>query len=154
MGAKAFPTLSVVGYDKDGPSIAKAQERGKKLPNLSFEVVEASTFGVGKTFDVVTFLDCFHDMATASAAAKQAFSVLQPEGMVMLIEMLAAENDSIEEQICLPCAPVFSGFSCHVCLPCGKCNAGDALGTLCPTSKYREIFVDQAGFKSCELVPS
>eukprot|EP00039_Didymoeca_costata_P015413 m.261661 g.261661 ORF g.261661 m.261661 type:complete len:52 (-) comp16219_c0_seq9:1178-1333(-) len=36
---------------------------------------------------------------------------------------------------------------------CSKCNHGDALGTLCPTEKHRQLMT-AAGFKSCESVPS
>jgi len=152
--AKAFPKLQVIGYDYHQPSVEQARIRGKGISNLFFETADAKGFGDGKLFDVVTFFDCFHDMATAGAAAVQAFKVLKPGGIVFLIELPAAEHDSVQEQLCLPTTPIFSAFSCHVCLPCGKCNNGDALGTVCPTSKHRELFVQRAGFKSLTLIPS
>lgn len=124
------------------------------LKNVKFEEACSSTFGEGEAFDVVTFFDCFHDMATASKAAQRAHACLKPDGVVFLIELLAAENDSVEEQLALPTTPFFSACSCHVCLPCGMCDDGDALGTVVPTSKHRDIFVNKAGFRELRNVPS
>ena len=89
----------------------------------------------------------------ASKAAARAKLVGKPDACVFLIEPMAAEEDSIEQQLALPTAKAFPFFSCHVCLLCSKCDNGDALGTLCPTSRHRELFV-AAGFSTLENLPS
>ena len=54
----------------------------------------------------------------------------------------------------LPTTAMFSCFSCHFCTPCGMCDGGDALGITVATSVHRRLFVDRAGFRSLESVPS
>jgi len=151
--AKAFPKATVKGFDYSESSIVSAKSRAAGLGNVSFETVGAEAFGNDGEFDVACFLDCFHDMSVAGAAAKRAFVATKPDGICFLIEPMAAEIDSVKCQLALPTTQMFSAFSCQVCLCCSSCNDGDALGTLCPTSKHEELF-KAAGFKSLESVTS
>ena len=151
--SKAFPNMKIKGYDLHQPSIDVAKELSEGFDNIEFQCQSSESFYNRTKFDVVCFFDCFHDMAVAGEAAKQAYNMTGPNGKVFLIELLAAENDSVSEQLALPTCGMYGCFSCHVCLACSKCNNGDALGTLCPTSKHRELF-QAAGFKTCESLPS
>eukprot|EP00041_Stephanoeca_diplocostata_P018297 m.382246 g.382246 ORF g.382246 m.382246 type:complete len:361 (+) comp20971_c0_seq4:235-1317(+) len=156
--AQAFPTATFVGFDFHEPSIntARSIAMEKSLSNVEFLVGGADSFGSIKKdlkYDLITFFDCFHDMSVASLAARHAYDMLKPNGKVFLIELLAAERDSVEEQLALPTAAIYPFFSLHVCLPSGKCDHGDALGTVVPTEKHREIF-SAAGFASLVNVPS
>jgi len=151
--AGAFPRSKVTGYDLHEPSINAAKELTKGLGNVTYEIAGADTCGASEKFDVVIFLDCFHDMAVAGAAAKNAARILKPGGQVMLIEMMGPEEDTMEAQLALPSTEMFSTFSCHFCLPCGLCNGGDALGTTVATSVHRKLFL-AGGFKTLESVPN
>jgi len=150
--AQAFPNAKVIGVDGHKMSIECAQKaaaQNGKLPNLSFIVEDAAKVQIDGKADIVAFFDSFHDMCVASKAASNAFNLLKDDGCVLLIEMLAADEDSLEQQLALPTAPVYTAFSCHFCTPCGKENDGDALGTVVPTSKHREIF-QKSGFQTLE----
>lgn len=151
--ADAFPKCKVTGFDFHEPSIDAAKELTKGLGNVTYEIAGADSCGAAGTFDVVIFLDCFHDMAVAGAAAKNAARILKPGGQVMLIEMMGPEEDTMEAQLALPSTEMFSTFSCHFCLPCGLCNGGDALGTTVATSMHRKLFT-AGGFKTLESVPN
>lgn len=154
--AEAFPNIRLTGFDFHAPSLQCARTlcAKKGLTNVTFVEGCASDFGAPGEYDVVTFFDCFHDMAPATAAAKRAFSVLTETGYVWLIEPLASETDCVHEQVKFPTTSMMSGFSCHVCLPSGKCDGGDALGTVAPTCRHRDIFVKQAGFKNLVSIQS
>lgn len=152
-----FPSAAVVGLDVHEPSIQKASEliATKGLQNVKFKVgsaTDASVFNQ-EQFDVVTFLDCFHDMSAASAAAKAVYALVKDDGYVLLMEPPGAEDDSIAAQIAEPSCGVFGAFSCHVCLPCAMVDGGDGLGTICPTSRHRDLFL-AAGFTSLNTVPN
>ena len=153
--AKAFPKAKIHGVDYSQVSIAAAKEMAQDwgLTNVDFVCENAKDFAAEQTYNVTCFLDCFHDMAVAKAGAKRAFDVTKPGGYCFLIEPMAAENDNIQEQLALPTTPLFGAFSCHVCLCCSKMNGGDGLGTLCPTSTHREIFLE-VGYSSFEAVES
>ena len=79
---------------------AAAQLQG--LKNVSFVSAPGDLFATDASFDVISFLDCFHDMAVATAAARHAYSVLKPDGMVILVEPMAAARDSVLEQLAVP----------------------------------------------------
>ena len=151
--ADAFPKCQVTGFDFHEPSIEAAKELTKDLGNVTYDIAGADSCGVTGKFDVVIFFDCFHDMAVAGAAAKNAARILKPGGQVMLIEMMGPEEDTMEAQLALPSTEMFSTFSCHFCLPCGLCNDGDALGTTVATSTHRKLFT-AGGFKTLESVPN
>ena len=151
---EAFPRARVHGCDYHAPSIAAAVElaHGKGLQNVSFETRPSDDFASDAAFDLVCFLDCFHDMAVAISAAKHVHRVLKPDGAVFLVEPMAAARDSVLDQLSVPTASYLSAISCHVCLPCGSCDEGDGLGTMCPTETLRHIFVEKAGFAYLEAV--
>jgi len=154
--AKAFPNSSFVGFDFYAPAIAEAtqQKEAEGLANARFAVADAKEFGAEGEFDLVLFLDCFHDMAVADQAAHRSFTVLRPGGLVFLMELLAPDEDSVEAQLALPSCAELTAYSCHGCLPNARGEKGDGcgLGTTCATEKHRELFVG-AGFKSLERLP-
>ena len=153
---RAFPRCSIDGFDFHAPSIdaARRATRLAGVGNVSYSVAAADEAGGRGKYDVVTFFDCFHDMAVAAAAAKNAYEILKPGGQVLLIELLGPEEDTVQAKLAMPTTPLFSCFSCHFCLPCGMCDGGDALGTTVATSVHRRLFVERAGFASLESVPS
>eukprot|EP00658_Telonema_sp_P-2_P047418 TRINITY_DN36073_c0_g1_i2.p1 TRINITY_DN36073_c0_g1~~TRINITY_DN36073_c0_g1_i2.p1 ORF type:complete len:358 (+),score=92.25 TRINITY_DN36073_c0_g1_i2:160-1233(+) len=150
----SFPKCTVKGFDYHEASVAAANELSKErgTPNVSFEVASADSFP--GEYDLVSFLDCFHDMAVAVDAAKHSCAVLKPGGICYLVEPMGPSKDDPKELQAQPTAGMFSGFSCHVCLPCGMCNHGDGLGAVTASDRYHEIFVSQAGFSSFEQVES
>jgi len=117
-------------------------------------VADAESVGQDASYDLVCFFDCFHDMAVAGKAAKNACRILKQGGMVMLIEMMGPYDDSVSAHLALPSTAMLTCFSCHFCTPSGMCDSGDALGTVVPTSKHEKLFVDAAGFKSLDSLES
>eukprot|EP00930_Biecheleria_cincta_P066277 TRINITY_DN5235_c0_g2_i1.p1 TRINITY_DN5235_c0_g2~~TRINITY_DN5235_c0_g2_i1.p1 ORF type:complete len:378 (-),score=84.35 TRINITY_DN5235_c0_g2_i1:42-1175(-) len=158
--ARAFPRAKIVGYDFYAPSIEVANKKKAEsgLANVFFEVKSATDFGSPGQFDGICFLDCFHDMNVAAAAARRAGVAIKPRGTCFLIELMAAETDNVTEQLAMPSCGIYSGLSCHICLPCSMMKdgetPGDALGTVVPTERHRRYFCEGGGFKSLSSVPS
>jgi len=149
--ASAFPKSTISGYDISPPAIkqADALSKEKGLSNVSFAIADAAKpMPNPGTVDACCFLDCLHDMSAPTAAAKNAFDLLKPGGIAFLIEPMGAAEDSTEDTIALPTTAMFSAFSCTICLVCSMSNNGEGLGTVTPTSKYKDIFVTKCGFKS------
>lgn len=151
--AEAFPKATIQGFDYDAPSIAAATKNHAHIPNLSFHVASAELIH-GGPYDVVFFFDCFHDMAVATKAAVHAKTILKPGGIVLLIEPMGADTDDPDAQFALATATFLTPCSCTCCLPCGMCNNGDGLGTVCPTAKYIDIFINHANFDDLIVIPS
>jgi 2-polyprenyl-3-methyl-5-hydroxy-6-metoxy-1,4-benzoquinol methylase len=126
MFAAAFPSAHVYGFDYHAPSIEAANDAAarKGLRNVRFGVNSSTDFAAEMPLDIICFLDCFHDMATATSAAKYAFAALKPDGMLFLVEPMGAAHDSIAEQLAIPMAQNLSAMSCHICLPCASTDEG------------------------------
>ena len=120
---EVFPKSKVHGFDYHAPSVEEgiAAAKRKGLSNVSFHVQPSDAFASDASFDLVFFLDCFHDMAVATSAAGHAQRVLRPDGVLILVEPLGAERDSAKDQLTVPTATFLSAISCHGCLPRRPC---------------------------------
>jgi 2-polyprenyl-3-methyl-5-hydroxy-6-metoxy-1,4-benzoquinol methylase len=92
--AKSFPKSTFLGFDFHKPSIQAASKRAKAAgvsKNARFQVAKSTNFP-GKGYDLVTFFDCFHDMADPEGAAKHVRAKLKSDGTWMLVEPFAKDN--------------------------------------------------------------
>ena len=97
--AEAYPASTVRGVDYHPESIAVARQRAVDAglaDRVTFEVADAAEYG-GERYDLVCFMDCFHDLGDPRAAARYARSKLAAGGAVMLVEPLA--GDAVEDNI-------------------------------------------------------
>jgi len=142
--AKAYPNSQIIGFDYHRPSIEWARKEAEKegLKNITFEVA-GSTDYPGDDYDLVTFLDCFHDMGNPGGAAKHVLQTLKKkDGTCMLVEPFA--NDKIEDNL-NPLGRVNYSASTMVCVPASLNENGPALGAQAGEERIREV-VTSAGF--------
>ncbi|MFL6481969.1 MAG: class I SAM-dependent methyltransferase [Nitrososphaera sp.] len=142
--AKAYPNSKITGFDYHRPSIEWARKEAEKegLKNITFEVA-ASTDYPGDDYDLVTFLDCFHDMGNPGGAAKHVLQTLKnKDGTWMLVEPFA--NDKVEDNL-NPLGRVNYSASTMVCVPASLNENGPALGAQAGEERIAEI-VSSAGF--------
>jgi SAM-dependent methyltransferase len=142
--AKAYPNSKVVGFDFHRPSIEWARKEAEKegLRNISFEVAGSEDYP-GEDYDLVTFFDCFHDMANPFGAAKHVLQTLKKkDGTWMLVEPFA--NDKVEDNL-NPVGRVFYSASTMICVPSSLNEDGPALGAQAGEARTGEI-VRGAGF--------
>lgn len=88
--AKAFPNSTFIGMDYDQKSISRANEvlKSENLPNCSFTCLDFKAFAEkqGKKFDLLVFLDCFHDMSDPQEVIKSVKMALNDDGAVLQVE--------------------------------------------------------------------
>jgi len=125
--ARAFPESSFSGFDAHAESIRLAGQRLKDsgLKNVIFQQCEAQAVPPGN-YDLVVFLDSFHEMGNPVGIASHVRDILSPGGTLMLVEQKAA--DRLEDNLHSAGRMGYS-FSTMICVP-GAISQGaeDALG--------------------------
>jgi len=126
--AEAFPNSRFVGFDSHAASIAEARQRAaasQLTRRVRFEQATATDYG-GELYDLICFMDSFHDLGDAVAAARHAARRLADGGTVMLVEPLAAARPEENEG---PVAAMNYAASTALCTPNALCHHGSiALG--------------------------
>jgi hypothetical protein len=109
---------------------------------VTFDVARATDYP-GRTYGLVCFFDCLHDMGDPVAAARHAAQALEPDGSVMLVEPFA--NDRVEDNIS-PVARLYYAASTTICCAHALSEGGElVLGAQAGESRLAEVF-RQAGF--------
>lgn len=125
--ATAFPASRFVGIDTHRPSVDLATRRASEAGvtnRARFEVADAASFG-GGPYDVIWFFDSFHDLADPVAAAANARKQIADDGVVVLVEPLAA--DDLAQNIATnPAAALHYTASTFLCLPNSLAATGGA----------------------------
>jgi SAM-dependent methyltransferase len=126
--ARAFPASRFVGFDSHTKSLDVARQRAKESQlsdRVRFEHATASNYG-GERYDLICFMDSFHDLGDAVAAARHAASRLADGGTLLLVEPLAAERPEDNRG---PLAAMNYAASTALCTPNALCHPGGmALG--------------------------
>jgi SAM-dependent methyltransferase len=147
--AQKYPASEFFGYDYHDGSIEVAQQRAKEagLKNTHFEVASADNFD-GDDFDLICFMDSFHDMGNPLVAVSHARSTLASGGSVMLVE--PASSDRVEENF-NPLGRMYYGASTALCVPNSHSQEGDyCLGAQAGPARV-EAIVRDAGFTTFRI---
>ncbi|HSU35846.1 MAG TPA: class I SAM-dependent methyltransferase [Propionibacteriaceae bacterium] len=150
--AKAYPHLSVDGYDSDEESIARARRNAADAgvsDRVTFDVVDASGGYATGRYDLVTFFECVHDMAHPVTALAQAKAAIADGGTVIVMDERVEETPAVGD----PVQTFFATASVLWCLPQGRVEPNsEAAGTMMPASRFRRIAQD-AGWSDIEILP-
>ncbi|MDQ4116865.1 MAG: methyltransferase domain-containing protein [Actinomycetota bacterium] len=137
--AQAFPNATLVGSDLHGPSIKAAREAADAAgvaDRCRFEIASAGDYP-GRSYDLVTFFDCLHDMGDPVAVATHVRSTLADNGTWMIVEPRA--GDRLDDNL-NPVGRIFYSASTLVCVPSAKSQPGGvALGAQAGEARIREI---------------
>lgn len=148
--AEAFPRSTFRGTDAHAASIATAQERARQSPagmTIGFETSAADSF-TGGPYELVTMLDCLHDMGDPIGAARHVREVIADDGTWMIVE--PAAGDQVEDNF-NPIGRAYYGFSTLLCTPSSLAQpVGLALGTQAGPARIRDV-VTAAGFSRFRL---
>jgi len=140
--ARSFPESSFSGFDSHAESIHLARQRMKEagLKNVTFQQCAARSVPPGN-YDLVVFLDSFHEMGDPVGIAGHVRDILSPDGTLMLVEQKAA--DRLEDNL-HPAGRMGYSFSTMICVP-GAISQGeeDALGAQAGLSRLAGVL--QAG---------
>jgi 2-polyprenyl-3-methyl-5-hydroxy-6-metoxy-1,4-benzoquinol methylase len=140
--ARAFPASRFVGFDSHEASIEAARQRAERnqvSDRVRFERALATAYG-DERYDLICFMDSFHDLGDAVAAARHAASRLADGGSVMLVEPLAAGRP---EENRGPLAAMNYAASTALCTPHALCHRnGIALGAQAGPEALRRALAD------------
>ena len=153
--AAHFPAARVLGIDYHDVSVAHAREAAADAglgDRVQFEVAAATDLP-GSEYGLITFFDSLHDLGDPIGALVHAREALSRDGVVLLIEPMAA--DDVEDNL-NPGGRMFYAVSTMVCTPNAlsqQVPGGPApLGTLAGEHRLREVAA-AAGFTQIRRLP-
>lgn len=143
--AQAFPKSRFFGFDYHQESVDAARNEAEKLglaDRVSFERADAKAYS-GRSYDLICFFDCLHDMGRPVDAVLHAKKVLAKDGTVMLIEPNA--GDRVEDNL-NPVGRLYYSASTTMCCAHAISEQGThVLGAQAGRARLSEIF-KTAGF--------
>jgi predicted O-methyltransferase YrrM len=149
--ARAYPTLTVDGYDVDDASVELARRNAAEAgvaDRVRFHLMDAAE--ISGSFDVVLAFECIHDIPHPVQALAAARRAAGPDGLVVVMdeavgEEFAGPGDEVER--------LMYGLSTVLCLPDTMSHPGSAAtGTVMRPATLRRYAVD-AGFTGIEVLP-
>src|SRR5690606_29212403 len=102
----------------------------------------------GQGYDLICFMDSYHDMGDPELAARHARAALAPGGSLMLVEPFA--NDSPQDNVG-PVARLYYCASTTLCTPNALSQGQHALGAQAGPVRLRES-LRSAGFEHIRIV--
>lgn len=151
--AKAYPDLTVDGFDIDEASILAARRHAASegvADRVRFHHVDGATIAEEDVYDVVTLFECVHDMPYPVDVLETARRLVKSDGHVVVMDEAVGEafgerNDEVER--------LMYGFSLFVCLPDGMSHEGSVgTGTVMRPSQM-EGYAKTAGFTGISVLP-
>ena len=134
----------MLGIDADDASVARAREaaaRAGLTDRVGFEVADAADL-LGEEYDLVTFIDCLHDLGDPVGVLRRVRQALAPGGSVLLVEHAGSEHT---EENLGPAGRFFYAASTLVCTPNALAQGGAGLGSIPGEAVLRRVAAD-AGF--------
>ena len=151
--ARAYPGVSIDGFDLDVPAIERARSNaeGEGLADrVTFHAVDPAEAGHGDAYDLVIAFECIHDLPQPVPVLRTMRSMAGKDGIVLVMDEnvaheFVAPGDEVER--------ILYGFSTLVCLPDGMSHPGSVgTGTVMRPSVL-EGYARQAGFSDVEILP-
>ena len=151
--AKAYPLVTVDGFDVDSASIEDARRNAQTsgvADRVKFEVRDAADPSLAGTYDLTTAFETIHDMSNPVGALRAMRGLTKPGGAVVIADERVAEEftapgDELER--------FMYGWSAVHCLAVGMVDQPSAgTGTVMRPSKLRQ-YAREAGFSDVEILP-
>lgn len=143
--AQAYPNSTFVASDYHRESVEVARQRAEEAgveDRVRFEVATAKDFP-GDGYDLICFMDCFHDLGDPSGAAAHSRHALSKDGVLMMVEPFAGNR--VEDNVG-PVGRLFYAASTALCTPNSLSQeVGLALGAQAGEARLAEILAG-AGF--------
>jgi SAM-dependent methyltransferase len=137
--AEAFPRSSFHGFDAHAASIAEAKCNAfveGVAARAHFEVARAVDYP-RRSYGLICFFDCLHDMGDPVAALRHAASALAPGGTLMLVEPFA--HDRVQDNFS-PVARMYYSASTTMCCAHAISEGGPlALGAQAGEARLAEV---------------
>jgi 2-polyprenyl-3-methyl-5-hydroxy-6-metoxy-1,4-benzoquinol methylase len=145
--AAAFPRSRYDGYDSSRHAIerARASLAATDLSNVAFHVTEAADLPPAPAYDLVTTLDCIHDMAHPERAVDAIRRAIAPDGTWLIKDIRSSETWAENQRN--PMLALMYGSSVATCMSSALSEPdGAGLGTLGFPPSMAERMCRRAGF--------
>ncbi len=148
--AKAYPAISVDGFDLDPSSIALARANAQKAgvsDRVTFEARDAADPAAVGQYDLAMIIEAVHDVSRPVEVLSAMRQMLRPGGVVLVAD------EKTEDAFTAPAGEIeraYYGFSLFTCLPAAMTERPTAAtGTVIREETMRRYAAD-AGFSSTE----
>jgi predicted O-methyltransferase YrrM len=151
--AKAFPHITVDGYDADPESIESARRNATEhgvADRVRFAIVDASSSKYGDgDYDAIFLFECLHDIGRPVEALAATRTAVAADGFVIVMDERTADGPSVGD----PVETFFGVVSALWCLPQSRVVPDcEAPGTLMRPATL-EAFARRAGWAGYEVMP-
>jgi SAM-dependent methyltransferase len=152
--ARAYPKITVHGFDLDEDAIALARSHlegeGPLAERVTFSVADASDPELSGTFDLVTIFEALHDMSRPVKALQAARGLLAEGGSVVIADELVGEAFAAPA----PEGERFTyGWSVVSCLPYAMDDPETAATGAVMRPPTLRRYASEAGFAEVEILP-
>ena len=151
--AKAYPGVTVDGYDLDEPSIATARRYAEQegvADRVRFHVADTSDDDLVGSYDLVTTFECIHDLPDPVSTLATMGRMARDDGEIIVMDMKSADSFDADAG---DLERLLYGFSNFICLPDGMSHARTvATGTVMRPDTLRR-YAKGAGFTDIEVLP-
>jgi SAM-dependent methyltransferase len=152
--ARAYPNITVHGFDLDEDAIALARSHlegeGPLAERVTFSVADASDPELSGTFDLVTIFEALHDMSRPVQALQAARGLLAEGGSVVIADELVGEAFTSPA----PEGERFTyGWSVISCLPYAMDDPETAATGAVMRPPTLRRYASEAGFADVEILP-
>jgi SAM-dependent methyltransferase len=150
--ARAFPRVSIDGVEVDGASVMAARANAVHAgvaDRVTFHEAAAESAPLSGPYDLVTALECLHDMAYPVAALRRMRELAVPAGTVLVVD--EAVGESVEDNR-TTVGRLSYNFSVLHCLPQAMVHAGAAGTGAVMRPSVLAGYAREAGFDKVDTV--
>jgi ubiquinone/menaquinone biosynthesis C-methylase UbiE len=151
--ARAYPNVTVDGFDLDEPSIVLARRNAAEAgvaDRVTFETRDAADPALRGAYDVATVIEAIHDLSQPVAVLGAIHEMLKPGGTLIVAD------ERTEDAFTAPASEterLFYAYSVLCCLPSAMDDRSSAAtGTVMRRSTF-EGYAKEAGFDEVSVLP-
>ena len=151
--ARAYPNVTVDGFDLDEPSIELARQNAAEArvaDRVTFETRDASDPALRGAYDVAMVIEAIHDLSQPVAVLGAIHEMLKPGGTLIVAD------ERTEDAFTAPASEterLFYAYSVLCCLPSAMDDPSSAAtGTVMRQATF-EGYAKQAGFDEVSVLP-
>jgi 2-polyprenyl-3-methyl-5-hydroxy-6-metoxy-1,4-benzoquinol methylase len=149
--ARAYPNVTIDGFDLDEASIAVANEQASAAAvgdRVRFEVRDAADEAIAGSYDLVMAIEMLHDVPDPVGILRTMRRLAGDDGAVLIADERAAESFTLPAS---EMERLLYGFSTLHCLAVSMQNDGAGTGTVMRPETVRRYAAD-AGFSNVEVL--
>lgn len=151
--ARAYPNITVEGFDLDEPSIKIASRNAKEAgvaEHVRFEARDAADPALESRYDLAIVVEAIHDLSQPVAVLRAIRKMLKPGGTLIVAD------ERTEDRFTAPASEterLFYAYSVLCCLPSAMDDhTSAATGTVMRRTTF-ETYAKDAGFDGVSILP-